>query len=229
MVFFYASLHAAGAEDRERDVGYRNCFGLNFSAPMGAVKEVGGFQFFPFTYGYDDIELAFKLQRRFGMPVLFRPEAVAVHDHRYFARDILRREYQLGRAAWLFARENPEFGLAVFGRDITIPQEISYSREHLERERVHATRLEDGFLLLDDLPAGAVDGEYAPQLIMLIYQQHVALKRYVWRQGLVAAAAGGPAAYEPLVSRRCGSEDGRTRAISSFSRGPISPPILSRP
>src|SRR6185503_17009447 len=103
--------------DPERDWGFRHCWGLNFSAPMQAVRAVGGFTAFPMAYGYDDIELAFRLQRRFEMPVLYRPGALAEHDHRYLPEDVLRRERQLGQAAWRFAGLNPEFARTVFGRD----------------------------------------------------------------------------------------------------------------
>lgn len=197
MVFFYGAMHE-GAADRDRDWGFRHCFGLNFSAPMDAVKEVGGFRFFPFTYGYDDIELGFKLQSRFGMPVLFRPGAVAVHDHRYGPGDILRREYSLGRAAWLFAGANAEFGRAVFGRDIQDAAELAYCREFLARERAGAARIETEFLSLAGVSPDAVSGERALVVLRALAQQFTLLKRYLWRQGLLDAAEGREGEYRAL-------------------------------
>jgi GT2 family glycosyltransferase len=197
IVFFYGSMHAKGPSP-EHDWGFRHCFGLNFSAPMTAVREVGGFRFFPFTYGYDDIELGFKLQARFGMPVRFCPGAIAPHDHRYGPPDMLRREYSLGRAAWLFAGANPEFGRALFGRDIREPAELAYSREFLARERGSAAMIQTECLRLGEVPSGVVSGQHAPRVLAALAQQFTLLKRYVWRQGLLDEAAGEAGGYRPL-------------------------------
>ena len=187
MVFFYDQMLDT---DPERDWGFRHCWGLNFSAPMGAVREVGGFTAFPLAYGYDDIELAFRLRERYAMPVLFRPEARAEHDHRYLPADILAREENLGRAAWLFAGHHPAFALAVFGRDIRSEAELAYSREFVQRERSAAERLQKSFLGLADVPGSVADGPHSAAVINLLYEQHLLLKRYTWRRGLLAAAGG---------------------------------------
>ena len=188
MVFFYSTMDGA---DPNRDWGFRHCFGLNFSAPLDLVRRVGGFPSMPDTYGYDDIELAYRLATRFEMPVLYRPEALAEHDHRYEPIDLLRREFNLGIAAWRYAALNPAFALAVFGRDITHADEIAYCRRFVDRERETAVRLERSFLRLGDLPASCLAGAYVNDLIELVYQQHLLLKRYVWRQGLLHEAGGG--------------------------------------
>ena len=215
MVFFYDRMmgsHHEDAKKQSRDVypvtvspphrltvsqppdhdwGFRHCWGLNFSCPLGAVREVGGFVAFPMLYGYDDIELAWRLRRRYGMPVLFRPEALAEHDHRYTARDVLERERKLGVTAWHFAgREGggAEFCREVFGRDIRSAEEVAYSREFVSRERTAAERLEKSFLALADLPASAIGGSQAAALVNLLYEQHLLLKRWWWRRGLIAAA-----------------------------------------
>jgi glycosyltransferase involved in cell wall biosynthesis len=185
IVFFYDRM--TGAEPH-RDWGFRHCWGLNFSAPLGAVREVGGFVAFPLQYGYDDIELAWRLQRRFNSPVLFRPGALAEHDHRYGARELLDRERRLGRSAWEFAGVNPAFGRDVFGRDIRSEEEISYSREFVSRERTAAERLERSFLSLESIPASAVDGPHREGMLNLVYEQHLLLKRWCWRQGLLDGA-----------------------------------------
>ncbi len=186
---------------RDRDWGFRHCWGMNFSAPLAAVREAGAFTAFDLAYGYDDIELAYRLTRRFGMPVLFRPEARADHDHRYTPREVLDRERRLGRSAWLYAGRHPEFARAVFGRDIRAEAEVAYSREFVEREGGTAERLERSFLGLAEIPARAVDwsdaraipsrvgeGRYAARLVNLVYEQHLLLKRWWWRRGLLEAA-----------------------------------------
>ncbi len=170
-----------------RDWGFRHCWGLNFSCPLGAVREIGGFTAVPRAYGYDDIELAWRLRERFGMPVLFRPEARAEHDHRYTPRGVLEREQRLGEAAWHFAAINAAFCREVFGRDVRGEAEVVYSREFVARECAAAARLEKSFLGLADLPASAVDGPHRPALINLLYEQHLLLKRWMWRKGLLDA------------------------------------------
>ncbi len=173
------------------DWGFRHCWGLNFSCPLGAVREVGGFTAVPRAYGYDDIELAWRLRERFGMPVLFRPDARAVHDHLYTPREVLDREQRLGESAWHFAAINPAFCREVFGRDIRSDAELAYSREFIAREASAAGRLEQSFLGLSDIAASAVDGTHAPQLLNLLYEQHLLLKRWMWRKGLLDAADSG--------------------------------------
>lgn len=193
MVFFYDRMNTPeGLADRGRDWGFRHAWSLNVSMPAPAVREAGGFGVFPCTYGYEDDELAFRLQRRFGLPVLYRPEACAEHDHRMDPRDYLHREYKLGYAAWGFARSAPECALALFGRDITDPGELAYSRELVARERPAAQRLERAFLGLADLPASLGDGPHGRALVELAYGQHLLLKRWVWRMGLLAAAEDRP-------------------------------------
>lgn len=188
LVFFYAELNRT-AGDRDADRGFRNCFGLNFSAPMDAVRHVGGFADLPIVYGYEDIELAFRVQRASGAKVLYRPEAEAVHDHAYTPEDLERRETALGRAAWGFASSNPAFGLALFGRDVASDDELAYSREFVRRERSSAERVRENFRRLAEVPGEGVPGE----VLRALAQQWWPLKRWLWRSGLVEAAEGASA------------------------------------
>lgn len=189
MVFFYdRMLDGPHAADPLHDWGFRHCWGLNFSASLPLVREVGKFVAFPLAYGYDDIELAWRLRQRFACPVLFRPQAAAEHDHRYAPREILDREVKLGQAAWHFAGLNPDFCRDTFNRDIRSPSELTYSREFVARERAAAERLEKSFLAMDGIPSSAIEGPHASALVNLAYEQHLLLKRWCWRKGLLAAA-----------------------------------------
>jgi glycosyltransferase involved in cell wall biosynthesis len=186
MVFFYHRMNEVTArEDRWRDWGFRHAWSLNLSVPAGAVREVGGFTVFPSTYGFEDDELAFRLAGRLRMPVLYRPEACAQHDHRMEPRGYLEREQRLGFASWGFARTTPECALAMYGRDITREEEIVYSRAYVERElraAVGALRAIEGLI---ELPSDALADD--PRLVELVYQQHLPLKRWMWRAGLIRA------------------------------------------
>ena len=190
LVFFYDVMDAPESlAQPDKDWGFRHCFGLNFSAPTALVREVGGFRAVEGCfYGHEDIELGFRLQQRFSMPVLYRPAASVLHDHALEPLDLIRREEALGRASWCFAKASPEFGRAVFGRDVTGGDELSYSRAFVERERALVERVRTSFMTLGTLPANAVGGADAGALMTLLYQQHLPLKRWLWRKGLLEAA-----------------------------------------
>jgi glycosyltransferase involved in cell wall biosynthesis len=196
MVFFQ---DAMTDEDPDRDWGFRHAWGLNVSFPTPMVRDVGGWTAFPLAYGYDDIEIAWRLRERFDTPVLYRPAAAAPHDHRMEPAGYLERERSLGRTAALFARANRSFAHEVFGRDITSDEEISYSVEYVERERVGVDRLRPLFLALADKPSGAIDD---PDIIQMLYQQHVPLKRWEWRRGLLESCEASAPPGAASVSAR---------------------------
>jgi glycosyltransferase involved in cell wall biosynthesis len=189
MVFFYDRMDDA---DPDRDWGFRHAWGLNVSMPAEAVSAVGGWTAFPLEYGYDDLEIAWRLRKRFGARVLYRQSALAPHDHRYDPRGYLEREFRLGRSAWMFAMGNPEFARDVFGRNIASKSEIAYCRDFVLNERAAAARAIISFERLADLPASLVDGPHAATLVRLLYEQHLPLKRWMWRAGLLAAAEDRP-------------------------------------
>lgn len=198
MIFFYDTMIDAATgrlsdPDPARDWGFRHCWGLNFSARTEGVRAVGGFTAFDRQYGYDDIEMGWKLARRFGCPVLFRPGARADHDHRYRPREVLAREFRLGVSAWLFAGREPEFARDVFGRDIRGADEVAYSRAFVERERSAAERQVSDFLDLGTQPASAVRGPGRLGLLRAMARQQALVRRWVWRRGLLHAAEGAPA------------------------------------
>jgi len=205
MIFFYDvmdRLLAEGAADQTHDWGFRHAWLLNLSAPAELVRRAGGFTVFPETYGFEDDELAFRLAQRHGTRVLYRPGAVARHDHRYEPEAYLARERKLGRAAWGFARATPACARAMFGRDVTSASELAYSREFVERERAGVERARTSFRRLGRMPASAVDGPHADDLIAMLYQQHLPLKRWEWRTGLLEAADAEAATRAEGAQRR---------------------------
>jgi glycosyltransferase involved in cell wall biosynthesis len=189
MVFFYDRMNGA---DPHRDWGFRHAWGLNVSMPTEAAVAVGGWAPILHEYGHDDLELAWRLRRHRNLPVLFRPQARAPHDHRLSPRGYLVREFLLGRSAWAYAKRNPDFGRDLFGRDITAPEELDYSRAYVQRERAAAARLYESFTGLADLPASSLNGPHAGALVNQVYEQHLPLKRWMWRAGQLAVAEGRP-------------------------------------
>lgn len=188
MVFFYPAMETPDARgDRDRDWGFRHAWGLNMSVPTEAAREVGGFGVYPAKYGYEDNEFAFKIAQRTGAPVLYRPEAAAWHDHRMEPREYAEREYKLGYAAWGFAAQCPECARAIFGRDIRSDLERTYTVEHLRRERNAVAAAWATFRRTAEAPASMLDGPHGSFLRDLAYQQHLTVKRWVWRRGLCDA------------------------------------------
>lgn len=191
MIFFLQEWDSEKSpKDPDRDWGFRHCYGLNFSAPMELVRSLGGFTVFPGWYGYEDIEMGFRLKERFGCPNLFRREAMAPHDHRVKPMEYLAREYTLGYTAWGFAGASPACAQAIFRRDIRCAAEIAYCAEFVRREREFACTIARRFISLTDIPADPTHEREKPAFLELLYQNHLPLKRWCWRRGLIDAAAG---------------------------------------
>ncbi len=196
MIFFSREMEAYRGEDlAAKDWGFRRCYGLNFSAPMGAVREVGLFTLLPTVYGYEDIEMAHKIATRYAAPVLYSPEARARHDHRVTPMEYLEREYKLGYAAPGFARVAPACAREVFRRDILDPGEAAYAREFVARElamaRAAARLLARSWDIPgSSIPGGAGDERLRRDTIDAWHAQHVPAKRWLWRRGLLDALAG---------------------------------------
>ncbi|MBL0927376.1 MAG: glycosyltransferase [Phycisphaerales bacterium] len=190
MIFFYdrmiASPHAA---DPWHDWGFRHAWNLNLSLPTSAAVDAGGFSVFPCPYGYEDLELAFRLRESASMPVLWRRDALAPHDHRYSPEGYLDRELKLGYAALGFARTAPACALATFRRDIASGEERAECRRFLTDHAAEARARLPEFLALTLRPAHSAEPEAA---LREIYERHLPLKRWVWRAGLLAAFEGVP-------------------------------------
>lgn len=181
LVFFGSTRHG----DDSAELTFRDCYGLNLSALTAQARQLGGVPDLPDCYGYDDIELAHRLTRA-GAEICFVPSAAVEHDHRLAPAAVLRREYELGRAAAAYAEISPAFARELFRRDIMAADELAYCREVLNRERRDAERIERSFLRLAELPGSAVPDQ-SPVLHTLA-EHWVLLKRYLWRWGLIDAA-----------------------------------------
>lgn len=205
MVFFYDRMDEAladGTAGADHDWGFRHAWLLNLSVPAALLREAGGFSVFPATYGYEDDEFAFRCRELFGTRVLYRPDAVAHHDHRLTPTDYLERERRLGFAAWGFAGQAPGCARAMFGRDLRCEDELAYSRAFVERERAGADRLRSAFLDLAEMPVDSLPSAAHPAglpLARALAQQHLLLKRWEWRRGLLDAAGAGTALESALT------------------------------
>jgi GT2 family glycosyltransferase len=187
MVFFYDRMDASGhRDDRWHDWGFRHAWNLNLSAPREAVLAVGGFTIYPNPYGYEDLDLAWRLSERFGMAVVYRPEAVAPHEHAYSPEDYLLRELRLGYAAVGFAQRSRGCALATFRRDALEAMEVALTRQQVHEGRGEAERLAEWFMGLGRMDGSSLTREDLDRM----YRDHLPLKRWCWRRGFVAAAEG---------------------------------------
>src|SRR5690606_37985358 len=117
-----------------------------------------------------------------GLPVWFRPEAVAPHDHRYTPESYLEREFRLGYSALGLFAASPECALAIFGADLTDAAELEYARRYVEHESRREAEMLDAFKALASRPADAWPGD---DWLALAYAQHLPLKRLAFRRGLL--------------------------------------------
>jgi len=195
MVFFYDRMHerlASGQVDRNHDWGFRHAWTLNLSVPRAAFDACGGFDERLRFPCYEDLEFAYRVTEATGAPLRFAPEAVAHHDHRISPDDYLRREEMMGRAVAEFAAASPQCAMAVFGRDIRSREEVVYARQFVAREGDAAGRLRETFRSWAKVPATAIGGEHGTALLRGLYEQHLLLKRWTWRKGLLAANEASP-------------------------------------
>ncbi len=79
----------------------------NCSVGKHWIEEAGWFDE-DFKYAaYEDIELAYRMQRR-GLRIVYRPRALTYHHHQTTLKQYLARQRLAGRSAVLFARKHPE-------------------------------------------------------------------------------------------------------------------------
>lgn len=187
--------HGSSSPDPVR-TDFRNCYGLNMSFPRALAQQVGSLPDLPESYGYEDIELVHRMGQA-DAEVWYTPEALVIHDHRYQPIDVHRREYLLGRSAWHFAHANPSFAHDVFKRDIRLASELDYARESLTREHRDAMRVERSFLNMAQMSQDHPSDE----LLQMLSEHWVLLKRYLWRWGLCDAAGDLPSRWSMVCDQ----------------------------
>lgn len=180
LVFF-----GRGGKDQLTQLGFRDCYGLNMSFPKELAGRLGGVPQMPDVYGYDDIELAYRMIHA-GAAAIFEPTACIVHDHRYEPLSVHRREYLLGRAAWAYANVNPTFAAELFRLELGDIATLDRFESVIQLEWRDALRIERSFMGLAELPPAVVHADLLPVLA----EQWVLLKRLLWRWGVLDASRG---------------------------------------
>jgi len=194
MIFFYDRMNEAlarGEVGADHDWGFRHAWTLNLSLPRAEFERAGGFDERLTFACYEDLEFARRVHASANaegrVPVLYRPACIAHHDHRVTPESYLTREKMMGVAALQLAAAAPDCARDIFGRDITSSEELDYSREFVRREQPLADRLAKSFAAMATIPGTSIDGPQAPMILRTLYEHHLLLKRWAWRQGLCEA------------------------------------------
>ena len=178
LIFFYDAMNEV---ERNRDWGFRHAWTLNLSLRTDIAKECQ-FDERLTRAMFEDLEWAYRLEHTHGSRVLFRPEAIVTHEHRYTPSDYIQREKALGAQALTLAAINPACASAIFRREIRNTEFVRECKRLCTQDAEVCFVLEREFEALAHKPASATTD------IQALYQLFVPLKRYWWRQGLIAAA-----------------------------------------
>ncbi len=179
MIFFYDQMQP------HQWYGFRHAWNLNLSLRRRYLESLR-FDERLKPVNFDDIELAFRLEREFGLGVWYEPAAVCVHDHRYTLGGYLEREARLGRVSALLWQYAPDCYRAVYGTDLDEAY-LDYCRRFVESEgRFEAERTEQFRTLVSRRPEDvAASAGVLEEMIPVLYDAHLPLKRLAFRRGLL--------------------------------------------
>jgi GT2 family glycosyltransferase len=184
-------IRAAGHEPGY-DWGYRHAWSVNLSMPADAPRRLGGFVKQLSKGAYEDVEMAWRLQRWLGMPLHFNPEASAHHDRRHDPLDLLKHEAGIGFEAMQLAVLSPQCARELFGRDVASPNEHRYTKGYVQRDRGPAEQGLWTMLSLAHQPLHAMSIEDVRIKLDTLDEQTGILRRWLWRRGLWSAQVGEP-------------------------------------
>lgn len=60
------------------------------------------------SYGWEDIELGYRLHRRVGLRLYYNPKAIGYHDHAMSEESLANRMRNIGSSAWVIHHKYPE-------------------------------------------------------------------------------------------------------------------------
>ena len=167
----------------------------NSSVRMSDLARVGFFDEEFVTYGFEDLELGYRLQFQAGLGLGFIEEARSLHIHYHDLEDVLRKKYLSGRSSLaILFRKHPE------------------ARRLMHYDRYQAPRAGDA------PPLWLARVCYAAALTPPVYALLKPLARFDWGvvsdrifdylvlyqtiAGLKAAEAEAPASFTPAAARR---------------------------
>lgn len=91
------------------ELNYSLFYTSNISIPMSFLERLDYIFDEDFkTYGYEDIELGYRLQMK-GMTIIYNSKAVAEHHHEMNVITFSKRQFNVGKAAHTLFRKQPQF------------------------------------------------------------------------------------------------------------------------
>lgn len=97
-----------GALDRGKQPAALHFYTSNISLKLPFFLQHGGFdEDFPHA-AYEDIELALRMEKG-GLRIIYRPEALAYHDHATTFESYRKRIIKVGMSAYILNRKHPGF------------------------------------------------------------------------------------------------------------------------
>lgn len=181
MIFFYDQLQPHTWSS------YRHAWTLNLSFARRYVARLRYAEpLAPFFF--EDLELAFRLERLYNLNVWYEPAALAFHDHRYTLDGYLEREYRLGAASLRLWRTNAECFRQTYGTALDSTW-LGYCRDFIRHEGRRERDLYDTLHAVTGRPTAdfPADPDALADLIRGLYQAHLPLKRLAFRRGLLDA------------------------------------------
>lgn len=85
----------------------------NLSLRKDNFIKAGGFDEKFSIYGWEDIELGYRL-KKMGVPLIYSSKAANYHYHFVSGEDMLKRKYNMGKSAAYFYRKHPNFTVKMF-------------------------------------------------------------------------------------------------------------------
>lgn len=90
-----------------RDVPFNFLYTANLSLPRRRFLACGGFDEGFKEYGWEDVELGWRLKQQ-GLRLVYQPCAVARHHHPTSIASFIRRQRKVGYSAWTLYRKHPD-------------------------------------------------------------------------------------------------------------------------
>ncbi|HMQ15209.1 MAG TPA: glycosyltransferase family 2 protein [Phycisphaerae bacterium] len=181
--------------------GFRHAWTLNLSVKREyAQRERFDERLSPVNF--EDLEWAFRLERRCGLHVWYAPECAAVHDHRYTWEALLARERLVGRMAAKLWQANAECFRAVYENDLD-ERYLDFCRRAVAAERRRAPRLLELLGRYAQLRATELDNAPGGRaaFMSLLHGAIQPMKRLEFRRGLLEErAAGAPRTTAPTTT-----------------------------
>lgn len=172
MIFFWNSMRA------RQTYNFRHFIGGHTSMPAQLVREAGGFDERFGGLMHEDIELGWRLEKRYGLRVEPLTRIRAWHDHPLSPRDYFEREYRAGVSAAAARRINRAFYEEVWGRIGPPGAALDVLRALFWLTAQQALELLESW----SEPSPRCPGE---QEIRAAYLAHLPLKRMIFCQGLL--------------------------------------------